>query len=120
MKVLVTTTGRSLESDVDPRFGRAALFALVDTATNTLEAVEANASRDAMQGAGIQAARLAAELGVKVVITGHCGPKAFQALTAAGIDVFAGASGSVADAVSAYGDGQLQRLAAPDVGGHWG
>jgi predicted Fe-Mo cluster-binding NifX family protein len=119
MKLLVSTTGRQLDSAIDPRFGRALLFAIFDTDTGSLEVIDNRSGRDAAQGAGIQAAEVAARMGAQVVITGHCGPKAFEALTAAGIAVVAGASGSVADAIAAYRAGTLQATAAPDVRGHW-
>jgi predicted Fe-Mo cluster-binding NifX family protein len=119
MKVLVSTTGRALDARLDPRFGRAELFAVVDVDTNQFEIVSNDAARDAMQGAGIQAAELAARLGVKVVITGHCGPKAFAALKAAGIEVLSGADGTVAQAIAAFKTGLLKPAAAPDVQGHW-
>ena len=120
MKILVTTTGRSLDAAVDPRFGRAELFALFDLDTDQLEIVDNRSGVEATQGAGIQAAELAARLGVDVVVTGHCGPKAFQALAAADIQVVAGASGTVAQSIDDYRSGRLQPATAPDVRGHWG
>ena len=119
MKVLVTTTGKSLDSPVDPRFGRAELFAVVETETNQLDIVTNDEARGALQGAGIQAAELAVRLGVQVVLTGHCGPKAFAALQAAGVQVVAGASGTVAQAIEALFSGKLQPTTSPDVRGHW-
>lgn len=119
MKVLVTTTGKTLEAQVDPRFGRAELFAIVDTESQQLEVVQNDEARAASQGAGIQAAELAARLGVKAVITGHCGPKAFAALRAAGVDVVSGASGTVAQAVEAFKAGLLKPSTGADVQGHW-
>jgi predicted Fe-Mo cluster-binding NifX family protein len=119
MKVLVTTTGKTYDSQVDPRFGRAELFAIVDIDEKKLEVVSNADARDVSQGAGIKAAELAVSLGVKAVITGHCGPKAFAALGGAGIEVVTGARGTVAQAVEAYTAGRLKPSAAPDVGGHW-
>ncbi len=120
MKILVTTTGTTIEANLDPRFGRAAMFALVDTDTGDLEVVQNHQGRNALQGAGIQAAEVAVRLGAKVVITGHCGPKAFSALSAAGIEVVSGANGTVVQALEAYRAGRLKPVSAPDVRGHWG
>jgi predicted Fe-Mo cluster-binding NifX family protein len=117
MKVLVSTTGAGLAARVDPRFGRARWFALVDDA-DRVEMVS-NEGEESLQGAGIQAAELASRLGVQVVITGHCGPNAFQALKAAGITVLSGAQGTVAEALAAYRAGQLLPATGPDVRGHW-
>lgn len=119
MKVLVTTTGRTLDAQIDPRFGRATLFAIVDLETNQLQVVGNEEARQATQGAGIQAAALASRLGVSVVITGHCGPKAFTALQAAGIEVVSGAEGTVAQSVNDYRAGRLKAASGADVTGHW-
>jgi len=119
MKVLVSSSGQAMHSKLDPRFGRAEFFAVVDTETGQFEVVRNDQGREAAQGAGIQAAELAARLGVKVVITGHCGPKAWSALSAAGIAVVSGAQGTVAQAVDDYKKGLLKAASAPDVKGHW-
>ncbi|MFW6369496.1 MAG: NifB/NifX family molybdenum-iron cluster-binding protein, partial [Myxococcota bacterium] len=99
MKVLLSTTGRDLKAEIDPRFGRAERFVLVDTVTGEIQSVANDEARDAQQGAGIKAAELAVKLGAKVVITGNCGPKAFRVLDAAGIEVYSGASGTLAKAL---------------------
>ncbi|NMB74208.1 MAG: dinitrogenase iron-molybdenum cofactor biosynthesis protein [Myxococcales bacterium] len=119
MKVLLSTTGRELDSPLDPRFGRAELFAVVETESRRFEIVENAAARAALQGAGIQAAELAARLGVAAVITGHCGPKAFAALQAAGIQVVVGARGTVAQALEDFLAGRLRPATGADVQGHW-
>jgi len=119
MKVLVTSSGQAMHSKVDPRFGRAEFFAVVDTETGQFDVVRNEQAREAAQGAGIQAAEAAARLGVGAVITGHCGPKAWRALSAAGISVVSGAQGTVAQAVDAFKQGTLTPASAPDVEGHW-
>jgi predicted Fe-Mo cluster-binding NifX family protein len=119
MKVVVTSSGSSIESEVDPRFGRASQFVLVDTSTGEARAVENSAGAAAAQGAGIQAAQTVSRLGADCLVTGHCGPKAYRTLQAAGITVYIGASGTVADAVSLLLDGRLTEASGPDVEGHW-
>lgn len=118
MKVLVTSSGQSLHSMVDPRFGRAPFFAVVTVETGELEVIR-NEARESVEGAGIKAAELASRLGVAAVITGHCGPKAWRALKAGGINIFTGARGTVAQVIQAYKQGLLQPASAPDVEGHW-
>jgi len=71
-------------------------------------------------GAGIQAAQTIASKGVKVVITGNVGPNAFQALSAAGIEVMTGASGTVKEAIEKFKNGQLSKAGSPTVGEHNG
>jgi predicted Fe-Mo cluster-binding NifX family protein len=119
MKVAVSSTGESMDSGVDPRFGRAAAFVLVDTETGESTSMDNAAGARAAQGAGIQAAETVSRLGAECVITGHCGPKAFQTLNAAGIEVYTGASGTVAEAIAQLQAGDLQHATGPDVGGHW-
>ena len=120
MKVVVTSTGESVDSEVDPRFGRAASFVLVDTESGEIRSIDNSAGVDAAQGAGIQAAETVSQLGAQCLITGHCGPKAFRALQAAGIEVYTGASGTVAESIEQLKSNNLQLSTSPDVGGHWG
>jgi predicted Fe-Mo cluster-binding NifX family protein len=56
MKVAVTAKGKMLESEVDPRFGRAAFFLIVDTESFDFEVVDNSENLNAFKGAGIQAA----------------------------------------------------------------
>ena len=119
MKIAITAGGWTLDSPVDQRFGRASRFILFDTATREQTAIDNTQALDAAQGAGIQAAETVARAGAECVITGHCGPKAFRALSAAGIKVCTGAAGSVAEAISAFEDGKLTHAQGADVEGHW-
>ena len=84
MKVAVTSQGMDLASQVDPRFGRAKYFVLVDTDTGTFTAHDNRQNLNAAQGAGIQAGRNVVELGAEAVITGNVGPKAFTTLQGGG------------------------------------
>jgi predicted Fe-Mo cluster-binding NifX family protein len=108
-----------MEAGVDPRFGRAAKFVVVDLDTGAVESIDNAQNVNAAQGAGIQAAQNVANLGVGALITGHCGPKAFRVLSAAGVKIHAGASGTVAEAVEKYKKGELTELDSADVEGHW-
>ncbi len=98
MKICVTSQGSDLGSQVDPRFGRAAMFLLVDTDTGKFEVIDNKQNLQAAQGAGIQTAQNVAETGAKAILTGHCGPKAFSVLTAARIEIFVGVTGTVEQA----------------------
>jgi len=119
MKIAVTSRGDSLSSAVDERFGRAAKFLVYDTDTDAYEVIDNTQNLNAAQGAGIQAAEAVSRTGAHVVVTGHCGPKAFRTLQAAAIKVVVGASGTVQDALDQFQSGQLRALDAPDVAGHW-
>ena len=119
MKICVTSVSGDLDAQVDPRFGRCPYFTIVDSETMEFNAIS-NDSTNAAHGAGIQAAQTVANIGVKVVITGNVGPNAFNVLSATGIKIVTGASGSVKEAVEKYKSGQLQETGNPTVGGHFG
>jgi predicted Fe-Mo cluster-binding NifX family protein len=119
MKVAISSTGGSLDSTVDPRFGRCSVFLVVDTETMKYQAVP-NSSIGAAHGAGIGAAQAVAQLGVKAVLTGHVGPNAHMALSQAGISVYTGAVGTVEAAVNQFKSGTLREASSPTVGGHFG
>ena len=120
MKLVVSSTGKDLDSAVDPRFGRAQYFIVVDTESMEFEAVDNTQNLQAAQGAGIQAASNAARHHPKAVITGNCGPKAFQTLQSAGIEVVVNAQGTVRQVVKDYIEGKLQATSSPNVAPHWG
>jgi len=119
MKIAVTSTGRKLDSPIDPRFGRAAYFVIVDPQSMAFEAIENTQNLNLPQGAGIQAGKTIIEHKVDVLISGHCGPKAHKVLQAGGVIIMTGARGSVADAVGQYKNGELAVAEQADVEGHW-
>ena len=119
MKIAITSTGRELTAPVDQRFGRAAMFILYDLDNDSFEVVDNIQNLNAAQGAGIQAAQSVFNMNAQALITGHCGPKAFAALNAAGVKIYCGAVGSVAEAVAKYRKGELTPSAGADVEGHW-
>ena len=119
MKIAVSASGNTLESELDARFGRAACFLVVDPETLSYEVVENTQNLSAAQGAGIQAGKTVADCGAKVVITGNCGPKAFAVLQKAGISVITGASGPIKEVLAQYKSGVLSPSNGPSVSGHW-
>jgi len=119
MKIAISTSGKDLDSKVDPRFGRAAGFIIYDTENKTSEYIANAQNLNAVQGAGIQSAGIISATGAQALITGHCGPKAFTALKAAGIKIFTGADGTVREAVMKFSTGNLSEAAGADVEGHW-
>ncbi len=119
MKIAVSSSGQELDSRVDPRFGRSAHFIIVEPETMQFEAV-CNPNLSAMHGAGIQTAQMMASKGVSAVLTGNCGPNAFQTLSAAGIQVIVGVTGTVKDAVERYKKGELKPSSQASVAGHFG
>jgi len=119
MKVAITATGPNLDADVDPRFGRCQYFIIADPETMQFEALE-NSAAMASGGAGVSTGQTIASKGVEAVLTGNCGPNAYQVLSAAGIKVITGVSGKVRDAIQSYKSGTLKPSSQPSVGDHFG
>lgn len=113
--IAVTSEGPALTDRVDPRFGRAAGFVVVNLATGDTSFIDNGNSQVMAQGAGIQAAENVAKAGVQAVLSGFVGPKAFQALSAAGIAVIQDVENmTVGQAVEKYKSGALSAAAAPN------
>jgi len=106
-KVCVSATGSSIDSQIDPRFGRCAYFIVADADTMDYQHMP-NAAYESPHGAGIQAAQVVANQKVQAVITGMVGPNAHRVLSAAGIEIITGVSGTVRDAIQRYKAGQLR------------
>ncbi|MFB3925842.1 MAG: NifB/NifX family molybdenum-iron cluster-binding protein [Syntrophales bacterium] len=115
MKICITSEGPSLDSKVDPRFGRCRYFIIVDTDTLEFKALE-NRQTEVSGGAGIQSGQFISSNGARAVMTGNVGPNAFQTLQAAGIDIFTGISGTVRDALRRYREETLTKTQAPTAG----
>lgn len=118
-KIAVTSEGPDLDDALDPRFGRAAGFIVVDPQTLEFEYLDNGASQTMAQGAGIQAAENVANSGAKVVLTGYVGPKAFKALAAVGIRIGQNLENmTVRQAVEAYVSGSVAWAEQPNRQGH--
>ena len=119
MKIVFTTSGDGLDAPLDDRFGRAPKFLVYDLEGGTFEVVDNERNLNAAQGAGIQAAETVARLGASCIVTGHCGPKAFRVLSAAGIKIFNTDASTAAAALELYRSGKLVEAGSADVEGHW-
>jgi len=119
MKIAVSATAPDLDAEVDPRFGRCQYFIIIDPQSMEFEAVD-NSNAMAAGGAGISTAQMIASKGAEAVLTGNCGPNAYQTLSAAGLQVITGVAGRIRDAIEAYNTGRLQPSTQPNVGSHSG
>ena len=114
-KIAVSSEGSSLEDEVDPRFGRAGGFVIVELPERKTEYLDNGASQMMAMGAGIETAERMARAGVEAVLSGFVGPKAFQALTAAGIKVCQNVEGmTVGEAVEKFVRGEIPFADAPN------
>ena len=107
MKIAITSTAPDLDAEMDPRFGRAQYLLIVETETLEFEAIE-NPNIAAGGGAGIQTSQMIAGKSAEAVLTGNCGPNAYQTLSAAGVQVYVGLSGPVRRVVEAFKRGELR------------
>lgn len=107
MKIAISAQGTTLNANVDPRFGRCQYFMIVDTNTGEHHAIanEANASAS---GAGIKSAGMVVEQGVDAVLSGQVGPNAAQVLETANVKMYNNVSGTVADAIERFKNGEYQ------------
>ena len=117
MNICITASGRDLDAAVDQSFGRSGFFLFVDSETRETKAVE---NSPGAHGAGVQAAQILVEQGARVLITGNVGPNAYQGLSAAGIEIYTGASGNCRKVLADYEAGLLSKTDVPTRAGHGG
>lgn len=119
LKIAVTSIDGTMEGMVDERFGRCRKLVLYDPQSNTVEILDNQANTGVARGAGIQTAQNVLNAGAHAVISGDFGPKAFQVLRAAGIEVYSTMNMTVREALSRFEEGKLTKLAGADVQSHW-
>ena len=119
MKIVVTSQGKELSSEIDPRFGRAKWLVVIDTETADFLVHDNTVNLNAVQGAGIQTGQNIANLNVEAVITGNVGPNAFKTLSAAGVKIFLAEKQTVAEALESFKTGKLKEVDSANVEGHW-
>jgi predicted Fe-Mo cluster-binding NifX family protein len=119
MKIAFSTSGSDLNAPLDSRFGRAPKFLVYDLDNASFEVIDNQQNLNAAQGAGIQSAETVVRSGAKALLSGHCGPKAFRVLAAAGVKVYTSDAATVAEALEHFKAGKLKEAGNADVEGHW-
>ena len=102
MRIAVTATAPDPDALMDERFGRAPWFLIYDSKTGEWTTVDNQENRNTGRGAGISSAEAVARGGAEVLLTGHCGPKAMDALNRAGVRVVEGQEGTARSAVQTF------------------
>jgi len=123
MKLAISSVeNKGLKSQLSPVFGRCPYFVVVEIENKETKNVKTikNTAAAQMGGAGITAAQLIGNEGVKVVITGAAGPRAFQVFQQLGIKVLRGIEGTVKQNIEVYLDGKLQEITTPGPMGFGG
>jgi predicted Fe-Mo cluster-binding NifX family protein len=119
MKIAVTSADGTIEGAIDERFGRCRKFVVYETGSKGSRVFDNTTNLGLAQGAGIQTAQNIVRAGAEAVISGHVGPKAFQVLKTAGIEIYMASNMSVGEALTRFEEGRLTKLAGADVEGHW-
>ena len=83
-------------------------------------AAKENENLAAAGGAGISSGKVVIDAGAEAVLTGNCGPNAQRTLTAAGVKLYTGVTGTVAEAVELFKGGNLTESTEPNVQSHFG
>ena len=111
MKIAISTTGKTLDSEIDARFGRCPYFLIVEIENKKIKNSKAieNTAAEQMGGAGITSAQLVANENVEAVITTNLGPRAFDVFSQFGIKVYQG-QGKIKDAVKQFIEGKLTEI----------
>ena len=111
--------GKTINDNIDQRFGRCSFFVSYDTETKKEAFVSNEQNYQAAQGAGIQSATHVVNMKANVCITSHCGPKAFKVFNTAGVKVIIGVSGNIKEAIAKFEAGEFKYSDSADVEGHW-
>jgi predicted Fe-Mo cluster-binding NifX family protein len=113
--IAVSANGENLEAQVGPLFGRARFFILVDPDTLEWEPLDNLRSLGTSQGVGLVTAKSLERKNIRTVLTGSCGPKAFEELQAAGIEVVLNAQGTIRQALASFMNGALVKASKSNV-----
>jgi|LQYC01.1.fsa_nt_gi predicted Fe-Mo cluster-binding NifX family protein len=87
MRIAISATGNSRESLVHRQFGRCEWFLVFDETRQLVKAIR-NSYAEAQTGAGVGCAQDLVQEGVKVIISGQVGPKAYEVLNKAWIEIY--------------------------------
>jgi len=107
MLIAITALENSLQSEIDPRFGRAAYYMLINTETDEVTAHNNSDGVDAANGAGTGAAQTLSEYGVEALYTGSVGPKAAEVLQKANIPYYENITGTVQNVLDQLKNGGI-------------
>jgi predicted Fe-Mo cluster-binding NifX family protein len=114
LKIAISSTGKDIDSAIDPRFGRAAYFIIAEIKNKEFKIVKtiANPNINVGGGAGVSAGQLVANEQVSAVITGNIGPRAMDVFSQLKIEVYS-AAGTVKKAIEDFMKNKLQKITMP-------
>jgi predicted Fe-Mo cluster-binding NifX family protein len=104
--IAVPVKDKSDDPRLEERFGRSAVFCLIDGEGN--RSFIDNDAPDSPSGAGVKTVQMLADRDVDIVIVPEVGPKATAAMEPLGIRVFSmGSAQNLNDLMALYGEGKL-------------
>lgn len=119
MKVIVSSTGKDIDSEISPVFGRAKYYLLVNTDDFSFESSE-NPAISQSGGAGIQAAQFVLKQNPEAVISSSIGPNAYEVLTAASMPCYTAVGGTVKETLESFNRGELKSMGTANADSHAG
>lgn len=117
MRIVLPVDDQHMDTTVCPSFGRCPYYLIYDCGKDQGEFLENTASRSA-GGAGVRAAQIVVDTGVKVALTPRLGQNAADVLLAADMKLYKTDGPSVRDNIAAFKDGQLPELTQIHAGFH--
>jgi predicted Fe-Mo cluster-binding NifX family protein len=112
MKIAFTSSGRTWDSIIDPRFGRTAFIVTYDEESQEFDVVDNSAAQNHAHGAGTATAQKIYEILPQVLITGNGpGETASKALIHAKMKIFINAHNlTLQQAYDQYKLGKLEKI----------
>lgn len=117
MIIAFSARGPDPDYELDESFGRAYWLLILNDQSGSWTAIENRENRLAQENAGIATARVVIGYGVKTVVTGKIGPRAFRELRRSGIDIYMAGSGRVAALLESWRKSDLPELTAANSQG---
>lgn len=117
MKIAITSTGLTLQSNVSDVFGRSPNFIIIDLENDeivNISPIENPAKNE--RGAGNLAAQFIIDQGVETLILGELGNVAFGILRNAGIKIYKIRSGSVEKNLKYFEESKLDEITSVSSG----
>jgi len=111
MKIAISSAGKTIDEDIDARFGRCPYFLIVETENKKIKStkvIENNASHQST-GAGITAGEIIGNENPDAIITTNMGPKAMQIFNQLKINIYQ-AQGNIKSAIENFMQGKLKQI----------
>jgi predicted Fe-Mo cluster-binding NifX family protein len=110
MKIGLSSDGKELSDSLASNFGRCSYFIVFDSISKEISTAYQNTAKNALGGAGIQAAQSLLDNQVEVVIAPQMGPNAWKVIQGAQIKIYTGIDGSLRQNIDRFLEGDLDEM----------